>query len=198
MGKKSKPVATVWLVLAFIFVQPLGMVLLGLRRMHDRGEWLKNGQSLLKTAFVFFGLFWLFFLINPPTVQDFQYSFYLFGAGALIGFAMSYVMITKGRVDEKYKTAVVQHRLEKVADIANTVGVDEKTAAADLRKMILNGIFPYAALSNDGRLFDLEARHPHVAIKRSIRCFSCGAKIVVIKGRGGRCEYCGTVSEYEV
>ena len=198
MAKKSKPVGMVWLVLSFIFVQPLGMLLLGLRRMHDRSEWLKSGQSLLKTSLVFFGLFWLFYLVSEPDAQDFEYSFYLFGAGSLIGFIMSYIMISRGKKEEKYKDAILQHRMEKVADIARAVGVDEKTAVADLRKMVADGIFPYAALSRDAKYFESEARHPHAAIKRTIRCFSCGAKVIVIKGRGGICEYCGAVSEYEV
>jgi hypothetical protein len=197
MDKAKKPIAVAWIAIAFIFVQPLAMLLLGVRRMQNKREWLKGGQAMLKLSLVFLGLFFLFWLVGgAANMEDFKYSFYLFGAGSIIGLVIAQKMIKKGRQDEKYKAAVETHRMEKVEAIAKEAGVSQETAVRDLRKMIEDGIFPHAQITQEGKHFYLEALHPHIARERTVRCTGCGAKVFVTKNRGGKCEYCGMVWEY--
>ena len=198
---KAKPKNTVsigGIAAAFVFIQPLGMFLLGLRLLHNKQEILKNGRTMFKVAVVFLALFLIFLLVDYQSITDFYYSFYLFGGGAVIGLIMSLIMIRQGLKDEKYKAAVEIHKLTKLHSIADTVKTPVETAIRDLRYMIEHDIFPNAELNVEEQIFTLNVRLRGEEKMRTMRCSGCGATVFAVSSKGTVCEYCGSPVNYDM
>ena len=194
--RSSEPIGMHWIVLAFLFLQPLAIPLLGLRYMWKKTEQLSAGRSLFKVSVVFIGLFLLFMLVDYQGLEDFYYSFYFFGAGGIIGLIMSLRMIQQGSKDEKYYYAVEVNHLEKISDIALALNIPSETVVQDLQKMMQNDFFPNAKLDVAGQLFILNAAEREAVKQRTFRCSGCGATVLAISNQGSVCEYCGSPVNY--
>ena len=194
--KSGKTIGFGWIVFSFIFVQPLGMLLLCLRFILNRKDVLKGAWTIFKTSAVFFALFWVFMLVDYTGMEDFFYSLYLFGAGSLIGFTMFPFMLTLGCKDAKYRIAVEKTRLVKLQDIASAVNMSEAIAARDLQKLIDCGAFPNGKLDMNNEIFILNKYDHEREQTRTFRCSGCGATVVAVNNKGGVCEYCGSPVNY--
>ena len=194
--ESKNPINVGWIVVSFIFVQPLGMLLLCLRFLYDKKESLKHGRTILKTSITFFVLFLIFLFTDTPDMEDFLYSLYLFGGGALIGFVAAYIMIRRGRKYEKYRSAVEMHKLVKLQSIADAVKLPVETVTQDLLKMIEVDFFPDARVNLDERTFILNAAMQEEEKTKTVRCTGCGATAVAVSSRGTVCEYCGAPVNY--
>ena len=193
MQKKENPISKIWIVLSFVFLlPPLGILLTGLRLKQNKRELLKGGRTLLTVSLVFLGLFFLFMLIDYTGIQDFLFSLYFFGSGAVIAFVMSLTMIKKGSLQEKYRVAVEEHKLVELNEIAAAVKLPLYTVVRDLQEMITVGIFPEAAIDIEKGIFTLRVYTVENQQFRTIQCKSCGASVVVVLGRDALCEYCGS------
>ena len=183
-----------WIVLAFIFIQPLGALLLGIRYFQNRKEVVRGGRAMFKFSVVFVGLFLLFFLVSDPTWEDFWMSLYLFGGTATVGFIMSMFLLWRGRRDEKYKSAVEAQHMTVIQDIADAVALPVKVAERDLRALIHGGVFPGMGIDViQGKIFVLVTE---AKVTRTLRCSGCGATVTAVDKQGSVCEYCGSPVNY--
>ena len=196
MGEGKKQISIGWIVAAFIFPTPLGSVLLGLRYRQNKAEQLKGGRSLFKVALWFIGLFFLLMLIDFTGIEDFFYSFYFFGAGGFFLFFLSLFMIRQGLRDEKYSSAVEKHALTRLDDISAAVGYPVSIVTRDLQRMIRDGIYPEAVLSQSKMTFFLSPDDAKPEVLKTLRCAGCGATVVAVSGKDTICEYCGAPVNY--
>ena len=190
--KMKQTIGGHWVILAFVFLTPLGIPLIGLRFLRTREDYWKNGRFLLKLSAVSLGLFLLLLIFGTTDVQDALISLYFFGAGGAVGLLMSQIMIRQSAREEKYKSAVVKHRLTKLWDIAAAVKLPAEVVTKDLQRLIEGGIFPGAELDVGAGLFLLNKGRPVDAPLVTLRCESCGATVVTAQGQSGVCAYCGT------
>ena len=180
-----------WIIVSFIFVQPLGVLLLGIRLGQNRKDMIKGSGTMLKLSVTFIALFLLFLISDNITTEDIYYSIYFFGAGGVLGFVISLLMRKRGTVDEKYKSVVEGHRLTKVEHIAQAMKLSEEIVMRDLQKMIKCGIFPDAELDRAAGIFCLDKDVPEEK-RKTFSCDGCGATVVAIVGKDSVCEYCGS------
>ena len=195
--KQKSSVSTAGIIISFIFIQPLAVFLLGLKLRERKTAILKSGQTMLKLAITFGILFFVFAFIDYKGINDILFGLYLFGAGSIIGFVMSQIMIRQGLKDDKYKTAIKIQHLTKIKDIASAMQLPEEKVVADLSRMIKDEIFPFAELNMDEKTFELNSYSPKVALKKALKCTACGASVVAVQSKITRCEYCGTPVNFE-
>ena len=190
--KEVERLALMWVVLGFIFIQPLGMLLLGVRKIQNRKSILKEGQSLFKVAVVFLALFAFFIFALMDEEVTIGYGFYFFGSLSLIAFVMSGIMIRIGVSDAKYMSAVVDHELTKIDDIASAVKKPKEVVVKELKKLIRCDVYPNASLDTIEMVFCLDKYATPLKHMQAQTCTHCGATVVAVEGQSGICEYCGS------
>jgi len=199
MKKDKKQISVIWVVLSFVFfLFPVGMFLVSLRYWQNKTSHAKGGRSLLAVAITFFALFLLFWLISDvPTMQDFIMSFYLFGAGSIIGLVFSGLMLANGAKQAKYLRAVESYQCTTISAVVEAVGLPRATVVNDLQKMIHDGILPEAKMDASADVFTLRFRELAEQMTKTVRCPGCGATAVATRGIASVCEYCGAPVVFE-
>ena len=112
-------VPLVFVILAFAIIQPVGMLLLGIRKLQNTGILIKEGRSMLTISVVFIILF--FSLLDYPELSNFFTIFYFIGSCGVIALLFSLLIFRQGQRCEKYKSAIMTHHLTQISDIASAV-----------------------------------------------------------------------------
>ena len=184
-----KRIPLVWVVLGFIFVQPVGMLLLGLRKRKNALFLEKEAKSMLTISIVFGILFSL--TIFEITLSGDLMSVYLFGAPAVVAFVFSILMRQQAARYAKLKAAILNHNLTKIKDIATAVKETEQQTCIALKEMMQVGFFPHPELDYGAMVFHPNRLTPKPEQMQSRVCASCGATVIWTEGDAGVCEYCG-------
>ena len=197
MRKEENPISIIWIILSFVFLVPfLGVLLLGFRFRHKKRELLKGGRTLFAVALTFLGMFFLFAFIDYTGPTDLLFSGYFFGIGSVIGLVFSLMLIKKGTLQEKYISAVEEHRLTELRSISAAMELPVETVIRDLQQMINDSIFPEAEIDAAMGIFTLRVYTPENQQVKTVKCQSCGATAVAVLGRGNVCQYCGAPVNY--
>ena len=186
-------VPLVLVILAFAIIQPVGMLLLGIRKLQNTGILIKEGRSMLTISAVFIILF--FSLLDYPELSNFLTIFYFIGSCGVIALLFSLLIFRQGQRCEKYKSAIMTHHLTQISDIASAVKLPEQRVCKDLRKMMSARFFPHPELDIENMIFRADIFEPGIEKKRTQKCKGCGATGVLVEGRTGICEYCGRAIE---
>ena len=180
-----------FVILGFIIVQPVGMLLHGLRKLQDIRNLTRDGRRMLSLAAVFISIFFMLFS-QREDATDILLFFYFFGSLGLIALTFAIIMFTLDRRYRKYKAAVTTHHLTQISDIAAAVGQSKEDAVRTLRRMTAAGFFPDPVLDIQRMVFRPDRNEATVEQMRAIQCSGCGVTILLVEGRRGICEYCGT------
>jgi|GEM_PF-2903693 len=193
----SNPIPLGGIIAAFIFVQPLAIVLLGLRKLYNRKTLSQGARTMLILAIVFGTLYLLMLSDGAALEGNWGIYLYMLGAPSVLSFAVWPFLFRLSNIDKRYIHAVTIANLTDVADIAKFTQRTETQIMNDLQKLIELKVFPYANLDRLARTFSLRANDPHLQNApapqtRACVCPGCGAASVATEGKASMCEYCGT------
>ena len=171
-----------------LIVPPAGLLRIARRHMKNKQNLVKGGEKVL----ILSGVFMIGFLALVSDAATITNPFtYMYGISAILGIALGLPMLLKGVKYGKYKSAVEDHNLLAVSDIANMVKLPKNTVINDLLQMIKHGFF--TELKFDSKMRSLQMRDSAMEKipSKAVECDSCGAKVTVFEGKQNRCEYCG-------
>ena len=197
--KEKKKISTIWIVLSFLLFLPfVGVLLLGIRFMQNKKDMARSGKIMRGIGIAFSILFLI--ALTTSELSDFT-AFILiivfFGLTGVICFLFAFTMFEKSKLQEKYKTAVEEHKLTNLRDISETMELPLDTVIEDLKQMITGGIFPEASIDTTKEVFILRSYIPQGQQERkTMKCNSCGAAVTAVQGMDSVCEYCGSQVSY--
>ena len=198
--RQKRPISWVWIILAFIFFWPVGIVLLIIRLNSDRTAAMRCGKALgvVSIIVIIFGVFLM--------LGDLFVGIIFLAAGIVLNI-LSRRTKKKAARSRQYISLIANNRMTSLDEIASAVGLPFDTVTNDLNNMIREGYFTGLYLDIPGRKIVLPQGAPaqhsaptagfenapaaqNIPQPRVVECKGCGANATLM-GAVGTCEYCG-------
>jgi len=182
-----------------LLLAPAGVLKIAHRQMKRKEKLIKGGEKVLIVGGVFLIIFGILVADAIGTVDSEMITnpfFYLYGAGGILGAVLGVLMMLRGKRYNLYRSAVEDHDLLTVEEIASMTKQPEKTVVRDLLRMIADGFFPDLRFDLEGETLRLKDYAVVKKQSKAVQCVSCGAMVTVLEGERNRCEYCGAALNY--
>ena len=181
-----------------LLVAPAGVLKIAHRQMKNKQGLVRGGEKVLVVAGGFIIIFFIL-ITAPPTDGSTLLSnpfTYLYACAGILALVIGILMIFRGLKYNKYRAAIENHNLLKVADIAKMIGLPEQIVIKDLLQMIVEGFFPELRFDAETKTLKLNDSAMAKLQSKAVRCESCGASVTVFEGKQNRCEYCNSALNY--
>ncbi|WP_026478758.1 hypothetical protein [Alkaliphilus transvaalensis] len=202
--KKSKLLIWPIIIIAIIFLLPLGMFL-GWKRMKAEEASLTSGKSAKNVGIgflIFYGLTVLTSMGSIFTYDGFKdiifFTFIALIPGLYLFFAGN-KLSSRNKLYREYIRLIDDVGVNSIKNIGNTVNKTTENVKDDLRSMINLGFLWNHFIDDDhGLIVNKNAikrnSEEAVTIERiNVKCDSCGATSKIIKGIATECQYCHTI-----
>ena len=143
-----------WEFILCIFIAPAGVAKIAYRQYKNKEKLVKSGEKQLVIAAIFI---FVFIILITDSENVFNPLTYLYGSSGILAIVLGILMILKGKKYNKYKSAINNHNLYSINEIAKFMSLPKETVTKDLLDMIEGGLLPDLKYNRETKKLELNA-----------------------------------------